>query len=65
MALVLFFWKDEEIDINTNHPEFKNWLWLNPKLLPERAISFKKDVYKKINKIFVPMLNNFNSTELQ
>ena len=63
--LFYFSGKDEEININTSHPEFKNWLWLSPKLLPERAISFKKDVYKKINKIFIPMLNNFNSTELR
>ena len=44
-----------------SYPEFKNWVWLNPKYLPEKAIFFKKDVYEKINKIFIPILNNFNA----
>ena len=57
-----FMGKDKEIDINTNHPEFKNWIWLNPELLPKKAISFKKDVYRKINKIFIPMIKNFNAS---
>ena len=54
--------QDKEIDINTNHPEFKDWIWLDPELLPEKAISFKKDVYRKINKIFIPMIKNFNAS---
>ena len=58
-----FLGDDKEININTKHPEFKNWVWLDPETLPEKAIFFKKDVYKKINKIFIPILNNFNSTE--
>ena len=33
-----------------------------PELLPEKAISFKKNVYKKINEIFIPMINNFNAS---
>ena len=45
-----------------NHPEFKNWIWLDPKLLPEKAISFKKNVYRKINEIFIPIINNFNAS---
>ena len=62
MALISFYGKDKEIDINTNHPEFKNWIWLDPELLPEKAISFKKDVYRKINEIFIPMIKNFNAS---
>ena len=49
-------------DIPSNHPEFKNWIWLDPELLPEKAISFKKNVYRKINEIFIPMINNFNAS---
>ncbi len=60
--LFYFMGDDKEIDIKTNNPEFKNWIWLNPELLPEKAISFKKDVYSKINKIFIPMINNFNAS---
>ena len=57
-----FMGEDKEIDINTNHPEFKDWIWLDPELLPEKAISFKKNVYRKINEIFIPMINNFNAS---
>jgi len=56
-----FLGDEKEININTKHPEFKNWVWLNPEYLPEKAIFFKKDVYEKINKIFIPILNNFNA----
>ena len=57
-----FIGEDKEININTNYPEFKNWIWLNPELLPKKAISFKKDVYRKINEIFIPLINNFNAS---
>ena len=57
-----FMGEDKEIDINTNHPEFKNWIWLDPALLPEKAISFKKDVYRKVNRVFIPIINNFNAS---
>ena len=59
-----FLGEDEEININTSNPEFKNWVWLNPEKLPYKAISFKKSVYIKINKIFIPVLNNFNSSKV-
>ena len=42
--------------------KFKDWIWLDPELLPEKAISFKKDVYSKINEIFIPMIKNFNAS---
>ena len=59
-----FLGNDEEININTSNPEFKNWVWLNPEKLPEKAISFKKSVYIEINKIFIPVLNNFNLSKV-
>lgn len=52
---------DNEININTSHPEFKNWEWINPTQLPLKAISFKQEIYSKINKAFIPIINNFNS----
>ena len=57
-----FVGKDEEININTSNPEFKNWAWLKPEKIPDKAISFKKSIYIKINKIFIPVLKNFNSS---
>ena len=61
--LLLFFsGDDDEININTEYPEFKTWEWINPQELPLRAISFKKDVYIQIIKAFIPLLNNFNTS---
>jgi len=54
---------DNEININTSHPEFKNWEWINPTQLPLKAISFKQEIYSKINKVFIPIINNFNSNK--
>ena len=54
---------DNEININTAHPEFKNWEWINPTQLPLKAISFKQEIYSKINKAFIPIINNFNSNK--
>ena len=63
--LFYFSGQDGEININTSNPEFKNWIWLNPLELPEKAISFKKDVYKKINEIFIPILDNYISSNIK
>ena len=57
-----FMGKNKEIDIKTNNPEFKDWIWLDPKLLPDKAISFKKEIYRRINKIFIPIIINFNAS---
>jgi putative (di)nucleoside polyphosphate hydrolase len=54
---------DNEININTSHPEFKNWEWIIPTQLPLKAISFKQEIYSKINKAFIPIINNFNSNK--
>jgi len=50
---------DDEINVETKDPEFKNWLWMNPNELSSKAIYFKKDVYQKINRIFVPLIKDF------
>ena len=63
--LFYFSGQDDEINIKTTNPEFKNWVWLKPSKLPEKAISFKKDVYMKINEIFIPILDNFISSNIK
>jgi putative (di)nucleoside polyphosphate hydrolase len=63
--LFYFSGEDNEININTLNPEFRNWIWLNPLKLPEKAISFKKNVYMKINEVFIPMLENYISADIK
>ena len=40
-----FLGKDSEINLNTKHPEFIDWKWIEPKLLPEVIVNFKKNLY--------------------
>ena len=40
-----FLGNDNEINLNTKHPEFIDWKWIEPKLLPEVIVNFKKNLY--------------------
>ena len=48
-----FLGQDSEININTKHPEFIDWRWIDPKKLPDVIVGFKKNLYinllKEIN----------------
>ena len=57
--LLYFNGLDNEINIDTLIPEFKNWLWMEPTELSSKAIYFKKEVYTKINQIFLPIIKEF------
>jgi len=43
-----FTGNDSEININTKHPEFIQWKWIEMSELPNVIVDFKKNVYKKI-----------------
>ena len=45
-----FLGEEKEINLNTKHPEFIDWKWIEPKLLPEVIVNFKKDLYLKLLK---------------
>ena len=45
-----FLGTDNEININTKHPEFIDWKWIEPKLLPDVIVNFKKDLYHNLLK---------------
>ena len=45
-----FLGKDNEININTKHPEFIDWKWIEPKLLPKVIVNFKRDLYLNLLK---------------
>ena len=40
-----FLGEDSEINLNTKHPEFIDWKWIEPKMLPDLIVNFKKDLY--------------------
>ena len=50
-----FLGKDDEINLDTQHPEFIDWKWIDPQDLPEVIVDFKKKLYlnllKEINQV--------------
>tara|TARA_B100000035_G_scaffold281351_1_gene262197 strand:+ start:128 stop:598 length:471 start_codon:yes stop_codon:yes gene_type:complete len=50
-----FLGNDNEINLNTKQAEFIDWKWVEPNLLPEIIVDFKKELYlnllKEINLI--------------
>jgi putative (di)nucleoside polyphosphate hydrolase len=46
--IVRFTGEEKEININTKHPEFIEWKWVNMNLLPDLIVNFKKHVYKNV-----------------
>ena len=55
--IVKFFGNDGEINLNTKHPEFIEWKWINYKSLTDVIVDFKKDVYKELKNELKNFLN--------
>tara|TARA_B100001057_G_scaffold108766_1_gene106629 strand:- start:1213 stop:1683 length:471 start_codon:yes stop_codon:yes gene_type:complete len=45
-----FLGDDNEININTEQPEFIDWKWIEPKQLIEVIVNFKKNLYSDLLK---------------
>tara|TARA_B100000029_G_scaffold318381_1_gene310763 strand:- start:1269 stop:1742 length:474 start_codon:yes stop_codon:yes gene_type:complete len=48
--IMKFLGKNEEVNIKTKNPEFLEWKWIEYSNLPEVAVDFKINLYKKIKK---------------
>ena len=46
--LARFLGTDADVNIVTEHPEFSHWKWVEPNLLPELIVPFKRDMYRAI-----------------
>ncbi|RME16601.1 MAG: RNA pyrophosphohydrolase [Alphaproteobacteria bacterium] len=46
--LMRFLGSDDQIVIETAHPEFRRWAWLSPEELIARIVPFKRDVYEQV-----------------
>jgi putative (di)nucleoside polyphosphate hydrolase len=49
---------DNEINLNTNNPEFLDWKWINIDDITKVVVSFKLKVYKKIQAEIKKLLTN-------
>ena len=54
--LMRFNGKDSDININTAEPEFCQWKWIDPALLPEVIVPFKRELYQKLLVLFNDVL---------
>ena len=54
--LCRFLGEDRDIDIETETPEFREWKWVEPKLLPELIVPFKRDLYREVLDAFADYL---------
>ena len=53
-----FLGKTDEINVKTKNPEFFDWKWIKPSELPDVAVEFKMDIYKKIKAELVSLSLN-------
>lgn len=49
---------DSEVDLNTAHPEFDEWKWVDPADVVDCVIAFKRDVYRQILAEFDDIIAN-------
>jgi len=54
--LVRFLGEDSDIDIDTEHPEFREWKWVEPAQLPQLIVPFKRDLYRRLLSEFADFL---------
>lgn len=46
--LMRFLGEDDDIDIVTEHPEFRAWKWADPDELPAMIVPFKRALYEAV-----------------
>ena len=54
--LARFLGRDEDVNIATEHPEFRAWKWADPADLTGMIVPFKKQLYEQVLAAFAPWL---------
>ena len=54
--LLRFRGRDDQINIETEHPEFTRWKWQDPARLVEEIVPFKRAVYQQVVAAFAAHL---------
>lgn len=54
--LARFLGEDGDVDLATEHPEFRAWRWAEPVELPGLVVPFKRALYEEVLAIFAPHL---------
>ncbi len=54
--LCRFLGTDEDVDLQTPLPEFRDWRWVEPQQLPDVIVPFKRELYREILDAFAEWL---------
>ena len=54
--LARFLGSDGDVNIQTKHPEFREWKWIGPSELPDLIVPFKRDLYRQLLREFADYL---------
>lgn len=46
--LARFLGEDSDVNLQTHHPEFREWEWVEPNRLPDLIVPFKRDLYRRL-----------------
>ena len=46
--LCRFLGHDSDVNIATEHPEFREWRWVEPRQLPDLIVPFKRELYRRL-----------------
>ena len=52
--LMRFLGSDADVNIETEHREFRSWRWVEPGLLETLIVPFKKELYRNVVADFTP-----------
>jgi putative (di)nucleoside polyphosphate hydrolase len=54
--LARFLGSDEDVNLDTEHAEFRAWKWVEPQDVAELIVPFKRDLYRRLLKDFATYL---------
>jgi putative (di)nucleoside polyphosphate hydrolase len=54
--LARFLGRDSDVNIATQHPEFREWKWIEPAQLPDLIVPFKRELYRRLLREFADHL---------
>lgn len=50
-----FLGSDDDINLQTAHPEFSTWRWMTLERLPQVIVPFKREIYAEVARRFAPI----------
>jgi putative (di)nucleoside polyphosphate hydrolase len=54
--LARFLGQDTDVSLQTGHPEFRDWKWVDPSELPGLIVPFKRELYRRLLQDFAAYL---------